>query len=153
MLGVSEIFKRRAEQNVFSQSARKSWMQVHQRTVRWTKPEMTAQTIQPFKSLVVGVQFYPSAEFPQAHYVLENSYNTNWTRRKEKKNWRALVASEEAYLSATIALFNARVKVRIPPRDRAIHWPIRWRLFPVQSPDHGLLCPARQRSFLGTCPR
>jgi hypothetical protein len=34
MLGVSEIFKRRAQQNVFSQSARKSWMQVYQRTVR-----------------------------------------------------------------------------------------------------------------------
>jgi hypothetical protein len=34
MLGLSKILKGRAQQNVFSQPARKPWMQVHQRTVR-----------------------------------------------------------------------------------------------------------------------
>jgi hypothetical protein len=34
MLGLSKILKRRARQNVFSQPARKPWMQIHQRTVR-----------------------------------------------------------------------------------------------------------------------
>jgi len=33
VLGLSKILKRRTQQNVFSQPARKPWMQVYQQTV------------------------------------------------------------------------------------------------------------------------
>jgi len=51
MLGLSKILKRRAQQNVFSQPARKPRMQIHQRTVRRIKVEITMQT---FPHLSVG---------------------------------------------------------------------------------------------------
>jgi hypothetical protein len=47
MLELSKILKRRTQQSVFSQPARKPWMQIHQRTVRRIKVDITTQAFKP----------------------------------------------------------------------------------------------------------